>query len=101
MKTITTFLFSLFIVLLVIFSCSKEGSDTSPQPTKKDTVYIRDTIRIHDTVISLQPSRLQILTEKVWQIDEMVRSDGGIITEYNRGGINTTGISFQNMKIKF
>jgi hypothetical protein len=101
MKTAAVFLCSCVLIMLAIFSCSKEGSGNSPQPTRKDTVYIRDTIRIHDTVVSPQPSRLQILTEKTWQIDEMVRSDGGIITEYNRGGLNTTGVSFQNMKFKF
>lgn len=100
-------LFTLFIVLTsahFFSACQKEvamNGGTIIHDTIRISTNTRDTIRIHDTVFINPPTILQNITEKTWEIEEMIRVDNGIISEYNKAGLNTTGTSFQNMKIKF
>jgi hypothetical protein len=53
----------------------------------------------NDTVVS--QTRTQILTAKTWQVDELARNIGGVVTQYFRGGTNTTGSNYQFTRIKF
>ena len=101
MKAVLLFLFSFFLIALTTFSCKKEASDNPIQPNKRDTIYIRDTIRIHDTVMSPQPTRLAILTAKTWQVDELIHVISSQISHYVRGGINNTGINYDIMRFIF
>lgn len=53
------------------------------------------------TVVTTQLTRTQILTQKVWQIDELQRSINGTNSAFVKGGSNTTGVTYQNIKIQF
>lgn len=56
---------------------------------------------VHDTLTVIPPTRLQILTLKEWQVDEVQRSIVGVNTFYIRGGANSTGVAYGNIKIRF
>ncbi len=80
----------LIIVVLVIcfFSCKKETIITGPTNT------------IHDTVC-IEPTKEEIFTAKTWQIDELYRCYQGVNTHYVRGGVNTTGVNYGNLRLTF
>jgi hypothetical protein len=100
MKTIQLYALGILVCLFAFAGCQKEVP--APQIINNcDTVYVRDTVYIHDTVTLAGPSRLEILTLKEWQVDEVVRNMNGVNTHYIRGGVNTTGTNYQNLKIKF
>lgn len=80
--------------MLFFSSCEKN----TPQPVGQTTC---DTVYIHDTVITVPPTRVQILTQKDWIVDELYRNVGGTNTKYVRGGTNTTGVTYQNMRFHF
>lgn len=95
---------SFFFIGVVIFfiSCQKDIS----VPISKvinDTVkiIIHDTIRIHDTIAVIPFNRLQLLTKKAWLADQVERSIVGTNSEYIRNGTNTTGVTYENIRIKF
>ncbi len=71
------------------FGCKKEKITT-----------IMDAVTVHDTVC-IEPSKQEILTQKVWQIDELYRCYQGVNTHYVRGGVNTTGVNYFNMRFTF
>jgi len=57
-----------------------------------------------DTVINIpcvQLTNTEILVQKDWQIDELWKNDGGVNTHFVRGGVNTTGTSYENMRFHF
>ena len=72
----------LFLSLLLIFftACKKDTSSTT-------------------TVVPF--TRIQLLTNKIWQVDAVERSISGINSSFIRGGANSTGIAYNNIKIKF
>jgi len=83
-------------------ACAKETNNISKIVTS-DTIRItiHDTLRIHDTVTTLPETRLQTLTKKTWQIDQVERSISGTNSEFVRGGNNSTGVAYYNIRIKF
>lgn len=66
---------------------------------KEKVVTVTNTV--HDTLMVIPLTRLQILTQKEWQIDEVQRSVVGGNSAYNRGGSNSTGVAYGNIKIRF
>lgn len=66
---------------------------------KEKVITVTNTV--HDTLTVVPPTRLQTLTQKEWQIDEVQRSIAGVNTSYTRGGSNSTGVAYGNIKIRF
>lgn len=66
-----------------------------------DTLRIHDTICIHDTVAPISLTKTQILVQKDWIIDELARNISGLNSQFIRGGINSTGVTYSNMKFHF
>lgn len=90
-----TFTFLLISCLAVFFfACEKES--TNPAPTTN-----RDTVYVHDTTPCIQLTNAQALVSKDWQIDELFRFQSGSGTHYVRGGVNTTGTTYNNMRFHF
>ncbi len=85
--------FLIFAVLcgfsILFFGCEKEAVTTN-------TV----TNTIHDT-ICIEPTKRSILVEKEWEVDEVQRSLNGVNSAYIRGGLNTTGENYSNLKFTF
>lgn len=81
MKTLKLSLILSVCITFILIACEKDNNDdaTNPQPL----------------------TRTEILTQKVWQIDEVQRSVAGTNSEYLRGGVNSTGVPYQNIRIKF
>ncbi len=94
MKTLVT-LSSVFILFIIFLSCKKENVGGT------QTITLHDTIRIHDTVVLALPTRKQILVSKEWEVDNLLRNQAGSNSEYLKGGINTTGVNYQNLKVRF
>lgn len=84
--------------VILLSACQKE----SVAPNNNTAcVTIHDTIRTHDTIYIQPPTRLQILTAKVWQLDELNKNISGINSRYIRNGTNTTGTSYNLTRFKF
>lgn len=66
---------------------------------KEKVVTVTNTV--HDTLVIVPLTRLQILTQKEWLVDEVQRSAAGVNTIYIRGGLNSTGVAYSNIKIRF
>lgn len=76
--------FTLILAICVVcffFACQKED----PNP-------INPCVQLTNT---------QILAQKDWQIDEVWRSQGGVNSHYLRGGENTTGTNYGNLRFHF
>lgn len=69
---------------LMFFACQKDNPTPSTSPVECVTL-----------------TNVQILTQKEWEIDALIRSDAGVTTQYLKGGQNTTGVTYQNLKLKF
>lgn len=100
-KSAKIIVFFFTCVFIFLISCQKEN--TFPTKVVQDTVkiIIHDTIRIHDTIPAVPYTRLQLLTKKVWETDQVERSILGINSEYKRNGVNTTGVNYDHIRIKF
>ena len=80
-------LFVSFVILFSLPSCTK---DTTTTITKTDTV------------IAASLTKSQILVQKSpWKIEQIVQDLGGTVTEYDRGGTNTTGQNFDIVRFTF
>jgi len=107
MKTIYLIPIGFIFILLSLVSCEKDTSAIGSGLTAYDTIHvydtvrIHDTIRIHDTVAPVPLTRTQILVQKDWIIDEISQSISGLTSHYVRGGVNTTGVNYTNLKIHF
>ena len=95
MKTFKTASLLLICTTFFFFACKKENP-IDPVPITK-----HDTIRIHDTIIAPSLTRTQILVKKEWQVDQVIRNQGGSNAFYTRGGTNTTGTNYNNLKLRF
>lgn len=80
MKNLKKIILFLSVTFIFFAACKKDNSSTT-------------------TVVPL--TRLQLLTNKVWQIDEVERSINGINSSFIKGGVNSTGTAYNNIKIKF
>ena len=76
------------LLLVSFFSC------------KKETIITEPATNIHDT-ICIEPTKQEILTQKTWQIDELYRCYQGVNSHFVRGGENTTGVSYGNLRLTF
>ncbi|MBC7749804.1 MAG: hypothetical protein H7Z76_14735 [Methylotenera sp.] len=94
MKTILLFFAPILIAALLFTACKKESVTTSP-------VTPCATVTIHDTIYIQPPTRLQTLTAKIWELDEVNRNNSGFNTRYIKGGSNTTGTSYNLFRLKF
>ena len=72
----------LLIAGTLFYSCTKES--TTPG-TKTDTVL----------------TRTQILTQKTWQVDQLIHVISGVYSTYTRGGTNGTGTNYDNLRFTF
>lgn len=90
MRTLKVTAILIISALFFFTACEKEKIVT-------ETKTIHDTL----TVTPIPLTRVQILTQKVWQIDEVQRSVVGSNSAYVRGGANTTGVAYGNIKIRF
>jgi len=70
------------ILCLTFLACQKD----TPSPSPEDCVTL---------------TNVQLLTQKEYEIDALLRSDAGLTTQYKKGGQNTTGVTYQNLKLKF
>lgn len=46
-------------------------------------------------------SREELMTGKVWQVDELIHNVDGENSHYIRGGMNTTRVNYDNMRFTF
>jgi hypothetical protein len=76
MKTKLSLLTIAFFLLIIVSSCKKDS-----------------------TAVSL--TKTQLLTQSPWEIKETVYDIGGTITEYHRGGTNTTGANYHTVRFTF
>ncbi len=90
------FSLSILFCSYLFFGCKKQSVSNPIVNNIHDTVINT----IHDTVC-IVPSKIDILVEKQWQIDQVERSFNGQNSSYVRGGVNTTGDSYQNLKLSF
>ena len=65
------------------------------------TACTKDTTTSTTTTAVVPFTRLQLLTNKVWQVDEVQRSISGSNSSFIRGGSNSTGVAYNNIRIKF
>lgn len=88
------FLGSTALIALTIFvlstqiSCKKET--TTNTVTKTDTVYQCNTL-----------TKEQILVSKTWKVDMVFSVINGSFSKYINGGINTTGVTYNNTRFLF
>jgi len=75
-STLTAILLSL--TMLSLLSCSKNKPDEEVPLTKKE-----------------------ILTQKEWRVDQLHSVVDGVYGTYYRGGSNTTGVTYDNMRFMF
>ena len=68
------------LLCFTFFACNKENVETNPSPTL---------------------SKQQILVKNTWQVDELLVNNSGNNSHYIRGGINTTGINYDAVRITF
>jgi hypothetical protein len=90
LKTLKLTAILILSVLFLFTGCEKEK-----------VVTVTNTV--HDTLIVAPTplSRTQLLTQKEWLVDEVQRSVAGANSAYVRGGTNTTGVAYGNIKIRF
>jgi hypothetical protein len=62
--------------------------------------YLATTI-VHDTVPAIELTNTQLLTNNAWMVDEVYVDNGGITKHYKRGGENTTGVNYSNIRLTF
>jgi hypothetical protein len=67
----------------VLMSCTKTTTPTPAPPEVK------------------QLTKTEILTQKPWQVEELIHDISSTNTQYIRGGINTTGINYDLMRFVF
>jgi hypothetical protein len=80
------------LTLLIIIICSQIGC-------KKETYIIHPKA---DTVFKCVPiPKDSIIVQKTWNVDFVYSYIGNDLAKYVRGGMNTTGITFDNQKYKF
>lgn len=106
MNTIKLFIFLFIVILVSTTGCQKEFPQINTltpcdSTVIHDTIHIHDTIRIHDTVTAIALTKTQILIQKDWLVDEVARSISGTNSQYIRGGMNTTGTNYSNLKFHF
>jgi hypothetical protein len=75
-----------FVFASFFFSCKKD-----------DTII---TNNIHDTICPVQ-TRTEQLASKDWIVDHIERNISGTNSTYVRGGVNTTGVNYANMRFHF
>ncbi len=79
---------SLLFVLVILmsggffYSCSKDSGTTTT--TKTDSL-----------------TKLQILTQKTWEVDQLIHVISCQYSTYTRGASNTTGINYDNLRFVF
>ena len=106
MKTIKLFTVLFIVALMSVAGCQKDYPALTPNnpcnnSVVRDTIRIRDTIVIHDTIAPVPLTKTQILAQKEWIVDEIARSLSGTISQFIRGGMNTTGTNYTLLKFKF
>lgn len=87
------FLGSISIAAIILFIFSSQTG------CKKETIIHithKDTIRE-----CIEPVKDSILVQKTWNVDFVYSSIDGTVAKFTRGGVNTTGINFDNQKYKF
>jgi hypothetical protein len=75
---------SVLAIALIFVACEKDNAST-PEPTPCPSVL----------------TKKQILTQKTWQVDEVLRNISGTNTRFVKGGSNTTGTNYNLIKLTF
>lgn len=73
---------------VILSSCKKESVNTVNN-------QVHDTICVEKTVTEI------LVGANNWKLDELMVFDGTENGHFIRGGINTTGISYENIRLKF
>jgi len=82
-----------FVALTILILGSQTGCE-------KET--INNTITKTDTVFICVPlTKDSILVQKTWKVDHVYSLISGTLAKYVNGGVNTTGINFDNQKYRF
>lgn len=79
MKKLMSFSVFVFFTSIIIVACKKDNNNNSTTPLTKE----------------------QILTQKSWQVDEVLRNISGSNSRYVRGGINNTGVNYNLLRLTF
>ena len=79
MKKLFPALFVLFVILIAFFSCEK-GSDSPPKT---------------------ELTKAEMLVQKTWQVEEVLRNISGVNSHYIKGGVNTTGTDYAQIRLTF
>jgi hypothetical protein len=90
------FLFAIAAFVLIVISSSSCKKDTVT-----NTVTVRDTTVITDTVASTPLSVAQILASHTWEVEGESYDNAGTITQYIRDSVNTTGLDQDTLRLTF
>jgi hypothetical protein len=83
---------AVFVGLVMFSSCKKE--------TVTNTVTVRDTTVVTDTVKSLTKTQI-LVQQSPWEIQELYMDTSGYIDQYVRGGINNTSDNYDIVRFTF
>src|SRR5688572_19510310 len=77
----------LLIIAFIFVSCEKDNPSV-PEPTPCPDP-------------PKQLTKTEMLTQKTWQVDEVLRNISGTNTKYIKGGTNTTGTNYNLIRLTF